>query len=126
MQAAVGDQGGDPGLGPCVVSGQEHVHRQAAGDPATSADANVVLNALTTWARGFASAISSAADIPGLVSSESKVEKSTGLQVLHHGDLRQRGPLLPDDRATLRVGDREYHHVAPRDRLGDAGDHHKW
>ena len=49
--------------------------------PATSADANVVLNALTTRARGFASAISSAADIPGLVSSESKVEKSTGLQV---------------------------------------------
>ena len=40
-----------------------------------------MLNALTTRAPGLASAISSAADIPGLVSSESKVEKSTGLQV---------------------------------------------
>jgi len=49
--------------------------------PATRAATNVVLNALTTRAPGFASAISSAADMPGLVSSESKVEKSTGLHV---------------------------------------------
>ena len=46
-----------------------------------SAAANVVLNAFTIRAAGLAAAISSAADIPGLVSSESKVEKSTGLHV---------------------------------------------
>ncbi len=40
----------------------------------------MVLKAFTTRAAGLASAISSAADIPGLVSSESNVEKSTGLQ----------------------------------------------
>ena len=50
--------------------------------PETSTEANVVLNAFTTRAPWLAAAISLlAADMPGLVSSESKVEKSTGLQV---------------------------------------------
>jgi len=53
--------------------------------PASRAAANVVLNAFTTRGAGdtpaTSRAISSAADMPGLVSSASKVEKSTGLHV---------------------------------------------
>ena len=66
----------------------------------------MVLNALTTWAAGFAAAISSAADIPGLVSSVSKVEKSTGLQV-STTVTSQGGALVAGDTAALGIGHRE-------------------
>lgn len=72
-----------------LADGSSPARNTSSGSPATwpasKVAANVVLNAFTTCAAGdtvaTSRAISSAADIPGLVSSASNVEKSTGLQV---------------------------------------------